>query len=131
MIELIHKIFSELKFQLKKIVLCFVLFFTPFLTLADDTEIGDIIEQMIQILNIIVIPLLLVIATLVFIWGVIQYIIAGTSEQRKKEGQNLIKWGLIGLLVIVAMWGFVKIIGTTFEVPSGQGEGTIPEGPSF
>ena len=125
--EITQKILSEVKLQFKKIILGFILLVAPFLAKAGDTEIGDIIEQMISILNFKVIPVLLIIATLVFIWGVVQYIIAGNSEQRKKEGRDLIMWGLIGLLVIVAMWGFIKIIGTTFDVP----EEGIPSGPSL
>lgn len=117
--------------KFKKIILISIFVSTalilPFLVFAVTPGIDDIINQIIDILDSRVIPTLLVLATLVFIWGVIQYIIAGTSEQRKKEGRSLIIWGLIGLLVIVAMWGFVKIIGTTFNVPN-QG---IPFGPKL
>ena len=79
-----------------------------------------------QILNI-VIPILMVIATIVFIWGIISYILSAGSDERKKEAKNLIIWGLIGLFVIIAMWGLVTVIGTTF-IPGG--ERIIPPGPS-
>ena len=77
-----------------------------------------------QILNI-VIPILMVIATIVFIWGIISYILSAGSDERKKEAKNLIIWGLIGLFVIVAMWGLVTVIGSTF----GVSETVIPGAP--
>ena len=77
-----------------------------------------------QILNI-VIPILIVIATIVFIWGIISYILSAGSDERKKEAKNLIIWGLIGLFVIVAMWGLVTVIGSTF----GVSETVIPGAP--
>ena len=77
-----------------------------------------------QILNI-VIPILMVIATIVFIWGIISYILSAGSDERKKEAKNLIIWGLIGLFVIVAMWGLVTVIGSTF----GVSETVIPRAP--
>ena len=63
-----------------------------------------------------VIPILMIIATLVFIWGIIQYVLSAGSDDRKKEAKNLIIWGLIALFVIVAMWGLVNVIGSTFGV---------------
>ena len=73
----------------------------------------------------IVIPILMVIATIVFIWGIISYILSAGSDERKKEAKNLIIWGLIGLFVIVAMWGLVTVIGSTF----GVSETVIPGAP--
>ena len=77
-----------------------------------------------QILNI-VIPILMVIATIVFIWGIISYILSAGSDERKKEAKNLIIWGLIGLFVIGAMWGLVTVIASTF----GVSETVIPGAP--
>ncbi len=88
---------------------------TPFIALAATintvvTTIGDIFD--------LVVPILMVIASVVFIWGIIQYILAAGSDDRKKEAKNLIIWGLVALFVIVAMWGLVQILGRTFGVES-------------
>ena len=78
-------------------------------------KIGYILTQMRGILGS-VIPVLMVLATIVFIWGVIKYVLSAGSDDRKKEAKNLIIWGLIALFVIVAMWGLVNVIGSTFGV---------------
>ena len=68
------------------------------------------------------VPFLVIVALVAFIWGVVQYVIAGGDANKKKEGRNLIIYGLIGLFVIVAVWGLVAVIGNTIGVQPG---GTI------
>ena len=59
------------------------------------------------------IGLLFVVATLVFLWGVIRYVIAGGDEDKLKEGRQYIIYGLIGLAVMLAVWGIVNAVVTT------------------
>lgn len=75
-----------------------------------------------------VIPLLIALAVIYFIWGVISFVIAG-DEEAKTKGRNKIIYGLIGLAVIVAMWGFVRILTTTLGVNTGPQNITLPTVP--
>ena len=61
------------------------------------------------------IPILIVLGVIYFIWGVISYVIAG-DEEAKTKGRDRMIYGIIGLFVIVAVWGLVHILGTTFGV---------------
>lgn len=72
-----------------------------------------------------VIPILMVIATIVFLYGVIAYITSAGDEEKQASGKWYMIWGLIGLFIIVAMWGIVRILVNTFGV-GGTG---IPIGP--
>ena len=60
-------------------------------------------------LNTIIIFLFLV-ATVVFLWGVVRYISAGGDEEKTKEARQMIIWGIIFLAVMVAVWGFVYVV---------------------
>lgn len=67
------------------------------------------------------VKLLFVVATLVFLWGVIKYVIAGGGGDEKKlaEAKNYIIYGLVGLFVMLAMWGIVfAVFKTTFGTNS-------------
>ena len=73
----------------------------------------------------LVVPILFLVATIVFLWGVIIYITAGGDEKKIKTGHQYIIWGLVGLFVMVAVWGLVRLLvsfifGTTALPPSPQ-----------
>lgn len=62
-----------------------------------------------------VIPLIFTLATLMFIWGVVQFFIIGANEEAKREqGKQFIIWGVIALTVMISIWGLVGIVGGTF-----------------
>ena len=64
------------------------------------------------------IGILFVLATVVFLWGVIQYVIAGGDEDKIKTANDYIVWGLVGLFVMLTMWGIVYSVTYLF-FPSG------------
>jgi len=76
------------------------------------SNIGDVICRIGSILNSII-PVLVVLGVVYFVWGVIQYVMA-SEEEAKKKGKDRMIWGIIGLVVIVGMWGLVSIITSTF-----------------
>jgi hypothetical protein len=57
-----------------------------------------------------IIPILVLIATIVFIWGIILYVIAGGDENKLQQARNYIIWGIIGLFVIISVWGLVLLL---------------------
>lgn len=75
-------------------------------------------------LNRAVIPFLFALATVAFIWGVIQYYLNPENEEKRKKGKSFIVGGLIALFVMLSMWGIVTIFTTTFRVGN-----TIPQLP--
>ena len=87
--------------------------FFPALVFAQ-TKIGDVLEDVQNIVEA-VIPIIFGLAFIVFLWGMYQYI-GAASEGLKEEGRNKIIYGLIGLFVMVAVWGLVKVVGDTFEI---------------
>jgi hypothetical protein len=78
------------------------------------------------------IPLLLSLALLLFIWGVIQYFILGAGDEGKREtGRSYMLYAIIGLVAIVAVWGIVNllisILGiTNTNIPGGGSAPAIP-----
>lgn len=71
--------------------------------------------QRIQILLNTIMPLLIAIAAVWFIWGVITYVISG-DEDKKKTARGHIIQGLIGLFIILSFWGIVALINNTLGI---------------
>lgn len=68
---------------------------------------NDIIEPIIN--------LLFIVATLLFIWGIIQYVIGSQGDKTKLEqGKKLMLWGIIGMAVMASAWGFASILCNFF-----------------
>ena len=101
--------------------------------------LGSLICQAQQLLSSII-PLLIALGVVYFIWGVVQYVIAG-GEEAKKQGRERIIYGIIGLTIIVSLWGLVNLVVNTFGLSTnntmptiqllgggGQGGGCNPPG---
>ncbi len=88
----------------------------PILAFAQNA--GQITTSLTNIQNILnsIIPILLIIATIVFLWGVIQFITAGADEEKRGNARSLMIYGLIALFVMVAVWGIVRVLVQFFGV---------------
>lgn len=109
---------------MKKIIsLGVVLSFTPLLAFAASGF--TIINVIANLLNFIL-PVLIALAVVYFIWGVLQYMISKEEEQKKASRSKIIN-GLIALFVIIAFWGIIRLITTTFGVgPEQLNSNAIP-----
>ena len=77
-----------------------------------------------EILNTLI-PILVVLGVVYFIWGVVQYVIS-SDEEAKASGRMRMIWGIIGLVVIVAMWGLVNIVTSTFNLTNNPQNVHLP-----
>lgn len=79
-------------------------------TISDFLNLGTCI-----ITNSIV-PLFMTVATVAFMWGMITYFLNPDNEEKRKSGKSYMIWGLVGLFVMVSMWGIVAIFNNTFHL---------------
>ena len=107
---------KQIKLLAKFIPILFFITFTPLLTFAqgavNSTNASDIITKISNLLGA-VLPVLVALGVIYFVWGVVQYFIRD-SEEAKEKGKDRIIYGIIGLVVIVGMWGLVRIVTNTF-----------------
>ncbi len=89
----------------------------PFFAFAQGTprNLQDLIGRFVEILGALI-PLLFGIALIGFLWGVAITILQADNEEKRKEGRQIMIWGIIGLFVMTAVWGIVIVIGGTFGI---------------
>lgn len=58
------------------------------------------------------IPFIIALTVLVFLWGIFKYVLATDADSRK-EAQGYMIWGVIALFVMVSVWGLVNILVRT------------------
>ncbi len=61
-----------------------------------------------------VISLLIGIAVVTFLVGVLGYVKAGDNEEKRTAGRDLMLYGIVCLFVMISVWGFVKLLTTSF-----------------
>lgn len=66
----------------------------------------DVVCVTLDILSLLI-PLLAAAALLVFFWGIVKFIRHAGSEDVREDAKNTMFWGLIGLFVMVSIWGIV------------------------
>jgi hypothetical protein len=72
--------------------------------------------QAMALINLYLIPLLIGVAALTFLWGVYEFISSAGDEEKRKTGKNHIIYGLIGLVVMIAFWGLVATLQDYFGI---------------
>lgn len=82
------------------------------------------------VINNILVPVLIAIAFLVFVWGIYKaFIQNAASESEKGEGRKFAMWGVIGFVLIFSLWGLVNIVRQTLNFE--QAGSTAPAPPKI
>jgi hypothetical protein len=93
----------------------------PLSTFAQINNINDISAKATNI-GTLVVTLLISFSVIWIIVNVVRYLIAGGEESRKKAGPAIL-WGIVGLFVILSIWGLVAILKNSF----GTGRNTLQD----
>lgn len=106
--------------KIKKII-PIALAFAPSLVFA--RTISSIISDTIRPIIDTLVPLFIAVAVAVFLYGVVKYVTSAGDEEKRKEAKSYMLYGIIGLFVMVSIWGLVTIISDTFALDSNV---TVP-----
>jgi hypothetical protein len=113
------------------------LFMLPFITNAQfldgdgsDTAFANFLDAVVDFSNDILIPTILAIGFLAFVWGMFVYFIAGGANDDKKEkGKSLMIYAILGFVLVIVFWGIVNLIAGS--IGTDDGINNIPTGPSL
>lgn len=68
-----------------------------------------------EVLNPLIV-LLFAIATVLFLWGVAEFIRNAPDSEGRKQGINHMIWGVVGIAIMLSVWGIMGIIADTLGV---------------
>lgn len=102
---------------MKKIIAS-IAFVLPSIALAQGslstiTNINGVSSKLLGIGNMII-YILVSLAVLFIVYNVVMYVVKGNAADEKKTAGLNVLWGIIGLAVIVSIWGIVNIFTGTF-----------------
>ena len=98
----------------------------PMVAFAQTSGLFGLLERVQRFMNALV-PVFITLGLLYFLWGVIQYI--QSPDDREKARDTMIG-GILGLFVMVSVWGLVNFFAETVGVnpndPRTNRPGTFP-----
>jgi predicted tellurium resistance membrane protein TerC len=77
--------------------------------ISSDQLISNIIQSLIQPFVL----LLLLCAVILFIVGVIKFMMNSDNQEERTLGRSRIIWGLIGITIMLGAWGIVTLTART------------------
>jgi len=98
-------------------------------TEADFSFFGDLANEANGTLSVLL-PVLVGVALVVFIWGLIGFIQNSGDEKALSEGRQKMVWGIVGLFVIVSVWGLINLVQTLTDIKGTSSGFTAPTTPS-
>jgi len=106
----------------------FIMVLFPVLAFAQQQGGGKIFELVDVFGKLIakLIPVVIGLAVLIFLWGVLKYVVA-KDEESQKEARGVMLYGIIALFVMVSVWGLVNIFRQSLNLD----ENIIPSPPGI
>ncbi|GMQ95224.1 MAG: hypothetical protein BMS9Abin13_337 [Patescibacteria group bacterium] len=77
-----------------------------------DTFLAKVNEQILNPL----IMLLFALAIVYFLWGTFEFIRDYDSVDARDKGKKHMVWGIIGIFIMVAVFGIMRLIASTFGI---------------
>ncbi len=96
----------------------FVVGFVPAVSFAATSSglgsIQEIARTVLEFIDTAVIPLIIGLAVVFFLIGVMKFVRGAGEQKARDEGKALMLWGIVGLAVMLSVWGLVAILTNTF-----------------
>ena len=88
---------------------------------ADGGAFQDLLENILEFTNDVLIPFIIGIGFLVFVYGMFKYFIAGGADESKREdGKKLMIYATLGFVLIVVFWGVVNLLASSTGLEGEQ-----------
>lgn len=73
-----------------------------------------LLSNILQFINAVLIPFIIGIGFLVFVWGMFQYFIAGgANDEAKEKGKSLMVYATLGFVLIIIFWGVINLVASS------------------
>lgn len=88
------------------------------------TDVNVLATKLVNIGNLFI-YLLITVAVIFIVWHVVIYLIRPGADDRKEAGKSIF-YGILGLFIILSIWGLVNILLNTFGTNNNVPVDRIP-----
>lgn len=111
--------------QLFQSISVLALLLSPALAFAQGGGIEVLIVRFGQIVGIAT-PIVAGLALLVFLWGLVKFIVKADDEEARTQGRQFMVWGVVALFVMASLWGIIFFIGFSLGIDTSGGSLPVP-----
>jgi Kef-type K+ transport system membrane component KefB len=112
-------------------ILPFAIAALPVLAMAQGySNLENSLDSIIHLLNSYIVPLIVAIAGVYFMWGLIKYVTNQDDEGNRTSARNMMIYGIIVLFVMISVWSLVNILVGTFNTGNNNEVRNLPELPT-
>ena len=90
---------------------------------------GAVDQFVLKVDKFIINPLILVlfaVAILVFLYGVLEFLLNQSSEEKKTTGKDHMLWGIVGITIMLGVWTILGFVLNTLGIEGiDPQEGTV------
>ena len=96
-------------------------------TSASGGPLELLLTNILEVVNTVLIPFIIGIGFLSFVWGMFKYFIAGGANEEKREaGKSLMIYATVGFVIIIIFFGVVNLLTESTGL-QGQSIQFIPQ----
>ena len=78
---------------------------------GDAGPFQELLTSILTFANTVLIPFIIGIGFLLFVWGMFQYFIAGgANDEAKEKGKSLMIYATLGFVLIIIFWGVINLL---------------------
>lgn len=90
---------------------------TPILVFAQTfadvlTRVGTLVSDLVPVVGLII--------SAIFVWGVFVFVTNAANETKRKQGITIMTYSLIGVVLVVSVWGLVNLVIDVFGITGEQ-----------
>jgi len=82
--------------------------------MTQPTNLSSLITSYVIPLINLAVAVLAAAALAIFMWGIVRYIMSSGSSSEKTNSRGMMIWGLVALVVLVSVWGIVRVVADAF-----------------
>jgi bacteriorhodopsin len=110
---------------MKKLIVSIATFLPAVAFAQPITDVNSLTYKLTNIGNTFI-QILIAFAVIWIIYNVVRYIIKSDSEDRKPIGMSIL-YSIVGLFVILSIWGLVRILTNTFRTDTTAPTNQFPQ----
>ena len=78
-----------------------------------EASVTTLVQSISKVILNPLIVLLFALAIVIFIWGLVQYLLNPDSEEIRKNSKSHMLWGIFGMFIMVSVFGIMNLVLNT------------------